>query len=76
MGCQIFKRGFWLCASALFFSLFPLFCQEQEVPYGYDVSVQAVTISVTVQDADGRFVVNLSKADFRIFEHNRPAMGD
>ena len=71
MGCQIFKRGVSLCVSALFFSLFPLFCQEKEVPFEYDVSVQVVTLSVTVQDGDGRFVDNLSKADFRIFENNK-----
>ncbi len=36
----------------------------------YNVTVNAVTLSVTVQDRKGRYINNLEKADFVVYENN------
>ena len=37
----------------------------------YDVSVTAITISVTVQDKGGRYIHDLAQKDFEVYENNK-----
>ena len=36
----------------------------------YDISVNAITISVTVQDKGGRYINDLTQKDFEVYENN------
>lgn len=44
----------------------------QEIPRpSHEVAVSAVTVSVTVQDRGGRYINDLTKDDFAVYENNR-----
>jgi Ca-activated chloride channel family protein len=43
--------------------------EKKEKEIRHDISVSAISIAVTVQDKKGRFVKDLSKEDFRIYEN-------
>jgi len=45
--------------------------QEQKKGLAYDLSVSAISISVTVQDKKGRFINDLTDKDFAIFENDK-----
>jgi len=54
-----------------FISLSSAFPQEKkDKDISYDVEVSAITIAVTVQDGKGRFINDLSREDFNIFEND------
>ena len=47
----------------------PAYAQESQ-QIAHEVSVSAVTVSVTVQDRRGRYVNDLTEADFAVYENN------
>jgi len=66
----LFLATAFLCAVSA-----PAFVQEKtqekkNEDVRYDVSVTAVTISVTVQDKGGRYINDLTQKDFEVYENN------
>lgn len=66
----LFLATAFLCAASA-----PAFGQEKiqkkkNEDARYDVSVTAVTISVTVQDKGGRYIHDLTQKDFEVYENN------
>jgi VWFA-related protein len=63
-----------LAWGGLFLLLLPGSAQEKKEvkppKVAYNVTVNAVTLSVTVQDRKGRYINNLEKADFVVYENN------
>lgn len=50
----------------------PALAQDQvKDPASHEYVVRAITLAVTVQDARGRFVNNLTEKDFNVFENNK-----
>jgi len=63
--------AFCLFCAMFFISLSSAFPQEKkDKDISYDVEVSAITIAVTVQDGKGRFINDLSREDFNIFEND------
>jgi len=67
----LFLATAFLCAASA-----PAFGQEKiqkkkNEDARYDVSVTAVTISVTVQDKGGKYINDLTQKDFEVYENNR-----
>ena len=65
----------WIPGLALIWiPLHPAALPAQEKPPGitHQISVNAISIAVTVQDRSGRYVDDLSRKDFRILENGRP----
>ncbi len=46
-----------------------VFPQDKQKESGYDISVSAVSIAVTVQDKKGRFINDLLQEDFSVYEN-------
>jgi len=63
-----------LAWGGLFLLLLPGSAQEKKEvkppKVAYNVTVNAVTLSVTVQDRKGRYINNLEKTDFVVYENN------
>ena len=47
-----------------------LFCQEKKPGLEHQISVNAIAISVTVQDRSGKYVNDLTQDDFKVYENN------
>ena len=63
----------WLILAAAICATAPAFAQEKpEEVYGYGVTVTSVTLAVTVQDGQGRYVNDLTQADFTVTENGVP----
>lgn len=45
--------------------------QEKTEQHAYDVTVNAITLSVTVQDRNAQYINNLEEKDFTIYENNK-----
>ena len=64
----------FLAFSLYLFLLFPGQAQQkkdvQPPKAAYNVTVNAVTLAVTVQDRKGRYINNLEKTDFVVYENN------
>lgn len=64
-----------LCSAALILATAagaaPLHSQVKPKEITHDLQVNAVTIAVTVQDRGGRYVDDLAKGDFKVFENGR-----
>jgi len=59
------------CGAALLSSPTLLLSQAQvKDPAAHEYVVRAITLAVTVQDARGRFVNNLTEKDFTVYENN------
>jgi len=54
-----------LCISSLFSEV----QEKKEKEIRHDIAVSAISIAVTVQDNKGRFIKNLARDDFRIYEN-------
>ncbi len=67
-----FAGFFFLLFVAILCSTSSLSPQQQTKKEGldYQVSVSAITIAVTVQDDEGRFVNDLTEKDFAVYENN------
>ncbi len=67
-----FAGFFFILLVAVLCSISPLSPQQQTKKEGldYQVSVSAITIAVTVQDDEGRFVNDLTEKDFAVYENN------
>ena len=62
-----------LCAFCLLLAALPLAAQEPQTESSpIQVDVEVVNIPVTVTDSEGRFIVDLTKNDFQIFEDGQP----
>lgn len=48
----------------------PAPAQERKKEIDYEISVSAITISVTVQDKNGQYVNDLTQEDFTVYENN------
>ena len=46
------------------------FAQEKKPGLEHQISVNAIAISVTVQDKNGRYVTDLDREDFKVYENN------
>ena len=64
MACVIFFIGIGHTSSSWSFSQ-----ETQKREIVHDIAVSAISIAVTVQDKKGRYVNNLTKEDFRIYEN-------
>lgn len=49
----------------------PLWSQDPPQEANFDVSVSAISIAVTVRDKKGRFIENLGREDFSVFENDQ-----
>ncbi|MGB9906770.1 MAG: VWA domain-containing protein [Candidatus Saccharicenans sp.] len=72
---KIAARGLSLLAVLVFMVMAAIRAQEktQKVPQekaAYNVTVNAITIAVTVQDKKGRYINNLEQKDFVVYENN------
>jgi VWFA-related protein len=47
----------------------PALPQEKKKELEHQISVSAISIAVTVQDKNGRFITDLTQADFRVYEN-------
>jgi len=47
----------------------PAFAQEKKQELGHQISVSAISIAVTVQDRDGRYISDLEQKDFTVYEN-------
>ena len=59
-----FTAGTWL------FSVLSFPQEKKNKETTYDIAVSAITIAVTVQDKQGRFISDLTQEDFNIFEND------
>jgi len=67
------QRPGWLVLAAAICSAAPAFAQERpEEVRGHGVTVTSVTLAVTVQDGRGRYVNDLTQADFTVTENGAP----
>jgi VWFA-related protein len=72
---KIAARGLSLLTVLVFMVMAAIRAQEktQKVPQekaAYNVTVNAITIAVTVQDKKGRYINNLEEKDFVVYENN------
>jgi len=58
---------FWLTTLALAFS--PARPQEKKTELEHQISVSAISIAVIVQGKDGRYISDLTEADFTVYEN-------
>jgi len=67
------KKGEWSRTAVVFLATATLavwsFSQVKERELTHDVTVTAVNVAVTVQDRAGRYVTNLIRGDFSVFEN-------
>jgi len=61
--------SFWLLLTSLAVSPPSALTQEKKRQIEYEVSVSAVSISVTVQDKNGRYINDLTQEDFTVYEN-------
>jgi VWFA-related protein len=57
----------WLVSLAL--TTLPALAQEKKKEIEHEISVSAISIAVTVQDKNGRFITDLTQADFTVYEN-------
>jgi Ca-activated chloride channel family protein len=68
------RSKLFLTAAAAFTAVAALSAQQkaQEPGFSFRTSAQLVNVSVTVTDDNGRFVSNLRKEDFEVYEDGKP----
>jgi len=62
---------FFLFAAAIGATFQPSFPQEKKEGLSYTLSVNAVSIAVTVQDKKGRYINDLTEKDFTVYENDK-----
>ena len=62
---------FFLFAAAIGATFHPSFPQEKKEGLFYTLSVNAVSIAVTVQDKKGRYINDLTEKDFTVYENDK-----
>jgi Ca-activated chloride channel family protein len=67
------RRGvfFFLFAAVIGATFRPSFPQEKKQGLSYNLSVNAISIAVTVQDKKGRFINDLTEKDFTVYENDK-----
>jgi len=67
------RRAFFLFlfAAAIGATFQPSFPQEKKEGLSYTLSVNAVSIAVTVQDKKGRYINDLTEKDFTVYENDK-----